>query len=448
MLFDTDQQVIFVEDDEALRTATLQTLELAGLRVRAFASADAAITAIGADFGGAVVSDIRMRGMDGLQLFAQVHAIDADIPVILVTGHADVAMAINALRDGVFDFLTKPFAADQLVASTRRALEKRLLVLDNRRLRAAAEAQDEMGPLIGDSPMIARLRATIRQLAALDIDVLVEGETGTGKELVAQMLHRLSRRRNMPLVAVNCAALPEALAETELFGHAADSVPQSRFARAGQIETSHRGMLLLDDIDGMALTVQAKLLRVLEARSVQPIGAANPRPIDLRVIATSKTDLETMVQNGRFRSDLLYRLNAVRLRLPPLRERREDIAGLFSVFVAEARQRLGTREFKLTDATRRYLTGHDWPGNVRELKNYAVTSVLGLADAPGKRTDERIALNERLRRYEASVIEDALRSTGGNVTAAQALLMVPRKTLYEKMARLSIDVARYRVRRS
>jgi two-component system C4-dicarboxylate transport response regulator DctD len=448
MLFETDQHVLFVEDDEALRTATVQALELAGLRVRAFASADAAILAVQPGFGGAIVSDIRMRGMDGLQFFARVRAIDPDIPVILVTGHADVAMAIGALREGAFDFLTKPFATEQLVAATRRALEKRLLVLDNRRLRALAEAQDNMGPLIGDSPALARLRATIRQLAGLDIDVLIEGETGTGKELVAQLLHRLSRRRERPFVAVNCGALPEALAETLLFGHAADMVAYSRSARAGQIEASHRGILLLDDIDSMALPVQAKLLRVLEARAVQPVGATAPRAVDLRVIATSKVDLGLLVQDGRFRSDLFYRLNAVRLRLPPLRERREDVPLLFALFAAEARAQLGAGEFRLTEAMRRHLASHDWPGNARELKNYAVNAVLGLNDAPESAAQATgFPLAERLRRYEASVIEEVLRATGGNVSAARAILMVPRKTLYEKLARLSIDPARFRTRR-
>jgi two-component system C4-dicarboxylate transport response regulator DctD len=446
MLFDTAQQVIFIEDDEALRTATVQTLELAGLTVRAFASADTAIAAIDARFGGVIVSDIRMRGMDGLQLFAAVRAIDADIPVILITGHADVTMAVGALREGAFDFLTKPFAADYLVAAVRRALEKRLLLLDNRRLRALAEAQEDMGPLIGDSPAIAHLRSTIRQLAALDIDVLVEGETGTGKKLVARMLHRLSQRRNGPLVAVNCSALPVEIAESTLFGHAADTPPHRALRRGGQIAASHQGLLLLEDIDSLAAQVQAGLLRVLEDRSVQPPGASAPRPIDLRVMATCRTDLESLVRQDRFRSDLFYRLNAVRLRLPPLRARREDVPQLFALFVAEARKQTGVGEFRLTDAMRRHLTGHDWPGNARELKNYATRCVLGLTADPPADNAEQPALGERLRRFEATIIEDALRATGGNVSATVARLQVPRKTLYEKMARLAIDPARFRHR--
>lgn len=448
MLFATHQPVCFIEDDPALRDATVQTLELAGFSVEAFASADRALPSIGPDFAGAIISDIRMRGMDGLQLFARVRAIDPDIPVILVTGHADVAMAVGALREGAFDFITKPFATDHLIAATRRALEKRLLVLDNRRLRAAAEAQGEADPLIGESAAIARLRATIRQVAASDIDVLVEGETGTGKELVATMIHRLSRRRSSPFIAVNCGALPEALAETELFGHAADSVPHTRLARAGQIESSSGGTLLLDEIDSMPLPVQSKLLRVLEEREVQPIGAPRPRGVDLRVIATSKADLAELVTEGRFRQDLFYRLNVVRLQVPPLRDRREDIAPLFALFVEEARARAGGAGFTLTEAVQRHLTSHDWPGNVRELRNYAVQAVLGFTQAPLARPDAgRYPLAERVRRFEASVIEDVLRQTGGNVTAAQAILHTPRKTLYEKMARHAIDAADFRRKR-
>jgi len=227
-------QVIFVEDDDALRQATAQALELAGIDVLPFARADHAMAAVTRDFAGAIVSDIRMPHMDGLELLAAVRAIDADIPVILITGHGDIAMAVGAMRDGAADFLTKPFATDHLVAAVRRSLDHRALVMDNRRLRLLAE-QPADDPLIGDSPVMQRLRHVVRQLAEADIDVLVEGETGTGKELVATLLHRWGRRRARPLMAVNCGALSEGLAEIELFGHASDSVPHTRLSRVGQI---------------------------------------------------------------------------------------------------------------------------------------------------------------------------------------------------------------------
>lgn len=446
MLFPTEQSIFFVEDDAPLRQATIQTLELAGLSVRPFASATEALPEIRPDFAGAIISDIRMPGIDGLQLLERVRAIDPDIPVILITGHADVAMAVGALRDGAFDFLTKPFATDHLVAAANKALEKRLLVLDNRRLRAAAEV-DEGGPLIGDSAAMVQLRSTIRQLALADIDVLVEGETGTGKELAALLLHRMGTRRSRPFIAVNCGALPEALAEVGLFGHAADSVPHTRLARVGQIEASSGGTLLLDEIDSMALPLQSRLLRVLEEREVHPIGDTRPRSVDLRVIATTKTDLADAAMHGRFRPDLYYRLNLVRLRVPPLRERPEDIASLFARFVEEAKQQAGVTEFLLTDAMRRHLRSHDWPGNVRELRNFAFGAVLGLAEpAAAVPAGPRPSLPSRVNQFEAQAIEEALRATGGSVAAALPLLGIPRKTFYDKVARLGIRVEDFRTR--
>ena len=445
MLFPTEQSIFFVEDDAQLRAATIQTLQLAGLTVRPFASATEALPEIRADFTGAIISDIRMPGIDGLQLLERVRTIDPDIPVILITGHADVAMAVGALRDGAFDFLTKPFAADHLVAAAGKALEKRLLVLDNRRLRAAAAAVDEAGPLIGDSAPMVQLRGTIRQLALADIDVLVEGETGTGKELVALLLHRLGARRSRPFIAVNCGALPEAIAEVELFGHAADSVPHTRLARIGQIEASSGGTLLLDEIDSMAPAIQARLLRVLEEREVHPIGDTRPRSVDLRVIATTKTDLARAASEGRFRPDLYYRLNVVRLRVPPLRERGEDIASLFAGFVEEAKRQAGIPDFRLTDSVRRHLRSHDWPGNVRELRNFAFGAVLGLGEERGALpASERPDLPTRVSRFEAEAIEDALRATGGRVAAALPLLGIPRKTFYDKIARLGITIDDFR----
>ncbi|RDE07053.1 sigma-54-dependent transcriptional regulator [Sphingomonas aracearum] len=435
--------LLFVEDDDALRTATVQLLELAGFDVTAFADAESALAAVTPDFAGAVVTDIRMARMDGLELAAAIRGVDAEIPVILVTGHGDVPMAVAALRDGAFDFLAKPFAADHLVASLTRAVERRRLVLDNRALRAAMAAAEADSPLIGASPAMVRLRASIRQLAGADLDVLVEGETGTGKELVSVLLHRQGPRRARPFVAVNCAALPEGLAEIELFGHAADSVPHSRLARDGRIVASSGGTLLLDEVDSMPLAMQARLLRVLEEREVQPIGADRPQPVNLRVVATSKSDLSALVEQGRFRADLLYRLSTVRLRVPPVRERGDDVLLLFAAFVAEARAELG-REVRLPDGAADRLRTHDWPGNVRELRNHAFAVVLGMEGATQGEAAPLPPLAARVAAFEAGAIEEALRRTGGQVTRAIDLLGLPRKTFYDKVNRLGIDVASFR----
>ena len=441
--FVTRQHVIFVDDDDALRAATTQSLELADIEVHAFAEAGAALAEIDEAFAGAVVTDIRMPRIDGLEFFARIRAVDPDIPVILITGHADVPMAIGALKGGAFDFLSKPYATDHLVASVRKALETRRLILDNRILRAAAETSVD-SPLIGDSPAMAQLRATILQIARADIDVLVEGETGTGKELAALLLHRKGPRSGRPFVAVDCGALPEQLAEVELFGHDRAAVGYGAIAREGRIEQADRGTLFLDGIDNMPLAIQAALLRVVEERKVQPIGAAEPRSVDLRIVASARGDLHAAVRAGTFREDLFYRLNVVRLRMPPLRERKSDIPQLFAHFVEEATGRMGAQDFRMSDAARRHLIEHDWPGNVRELRNFAYSEVLGIAPRAAAATEAMPTLPERIAQFEAHAIRDALASTGGDMTATLAILQIPRKTLYDKIARHGIDPKSYR----
>ncbi|MBB4101330.1 sigma-54-dependent transcriptional regulator [Sphingomonas kyeonggiensis] len=444
MLAPDNATVMFVEDDEQLRHATVQTLELAGLNVLPFERAAPALARLSPDFPGVVVSDIRMPGMDGLELLGRIRAIDSDIPVLLVTGHGDVPMAVSALHDGAFDFIPKPFAAERLLMAVRRALDRRALVMENRRLRAAAAAVAQEGsPLIGESPAIVRLRAMIGQLGETDVDILLEGETGTGKELVARMLHRSSRRRGKPFVAVNCAALSEGLAEIELFGHAADSVPHTRLSRVGRIASSSGGTLLLDEIDSMPLAMQARLLRVLEEREVQPIGAERPEAVDLRVIATAKEDVGRAVAEGRFRADLYYRLATMRLRVPALRECGGDVFLLFAAFIEEAKQQLGVGEVGLDAGVHAHLAGYPWPGNVRELRNFAFEVASGRASLEMQGVAGQ-DLPTRLARFEENLIRDALRRHGGRVSRALGELGVPRKTLYDKIARLGIDLAEFK----
>jgi two-component system C4-dicarboxylate transport response regulator DctD len=289
-----------------------------------------------------------------------------------------------------------------------------------------------------------RLRQVIRQLAEADIDVLVEGETGTGKELVATLLHRWGRRRARPLVAVNCGALPEGLAEIDLFGHASDSVPHTRLSRVGQIAASSGGTLLLDEIDSMPLAMQARLLRVLEEREVHPIGAERPEPVDLRVVATSKIDLAEAVRAGQFRADLLYRLSTARIRVPPLRERGDDVLALFALFAREAAEQFDRTDWSIDAATRARLGHHDWPGNVRELRNAAIEAVLGVVDQSGAGRAASRSLPLRVADYEAGEIRAALKASQGRIPPVLAALGLPRKTLYDKMARYGIVPGDYR----
>ncbi len=438
-------QVAFVDDDDDLRGANVQSLQLAGFEVMGFASAEAAATALPADFPGVVVTDIRMPGMDGRQLFRELRERDEDLPVILVTGHADLAEAVEAMHEGAYDYLAKPFGPDRLISSVRRALDKRRLVLDNRRLIEAATRAEADGALIGETATIERLRSTIRQVAGANIDVLIEGETGTGKEVVARLLHRSSRRRSQPFVPVAFAAMPDQMVESELFGHEAGAFNGAIRRRVGRIEVSHRGTLFLDEIESMPQATQGKLLRVLEEREVTPLGGNDVRSVDLRIVAAAKGDLRELVDRGEFRSDLFYRLDVVRIRIAPLRERRADIPLLFGHFLTEAAERFKRDRPKLTDSVRLHLLNHDWPGNVRELSHFAERVALGVADLGAAETVEQFgSLPRRMDAFEEQLLRESLDIHGGEVREAAAALGIPRKTLYDKINKYGIDLKQHR----
>ncbi|MBY3152563.1 sigma-54-dependent transcriptional regulator [Rhizobium laguerreae] len=438
--------VALIDDDKDLRRATAQTLELAGFSVSAYDGAKAALADLPADFAGPVVTDIRMPEIDGLQLFATLQGMDVDLPVILMTGHGDIPMAVQAIQDGAYDFIAKPFAADRLVQSVRRASEKRRLILENRMLRKAAEDAQENLPLIGQTPVMENLRNILRHIADTDVDVLVAGETGSGKEVVAQLLHQWSHRRKGNFVALNCGALPETVIESELFGHEAGAFTGAQKRRTGRIEHASGGTLFLDEIESMPAATQIKMLRVLEMREITPLGTNEVRPVDLRVVAAAKIDLGDPSVRGDFREDLYYRLNVVTISIPPLRERRDDIPLLFSHFAARAAERFRRDVPPLSPDMRRHLASHPWPGNVRELSHYAERVVLGVegggtaAVAP-QPTDA--TLPERLERYEAEIIRDALSANDGDVRRTIEALGIPRKTFYDKLQRHGINRGGY-----
>ncbi|ENN88139.1 C4-dicarboxylate transport transcriptional regulatory protein dctD [Rhizobium freirei PRF 81] len=436
--------VFLIDDDKDLLKATKQTLELAGFAVSAFSAAGDALRALEPDFAGVVVSDIRMPQMDGQQLFACIKERDADLPVILMTGHGDIPMAVQAIQDGAYDFIAKPFATDRLVQSVRRATEKRRLVLENRSLRVAVEQAQGDLPLIGQTPAMERLRHTLRQIADTDVDVLVTGETGSGKEVVASLLHRWSRRAKGNFVALNCGALPETVIESELFGHEPGAFTGAQKKRVGRIEHSSAGTLFLDEIESMPPAIQVQMLRVLEMREVTPLGTNEVRPVDLRVVAAAKVDLGDPAQRGDFREDLYYRLNVVTLSIPPLRERRDDIPLLFSYFAERAANRFKREAPAISSTVRHHLLQHDWPGNVRELSHFAERLVLGLETAatskPGEAPamDTALSLPARVERYEADLIRETLSQNNGDVRRTIEALGIPRKTFYDKLQRHGI----------
>ncbi len=435
--------VLLVDDEEELRRSTAQSLDLAGFSVRDFGGADRALDLVTQGFNGVLITDIRMPGMDGMSLMSRVREIDPDIPVILATGHGDVQLAVKAMREGAYDFIEKPFNSQVLADVTARAIDRRRLVLENRRLRAVAGKRDDIeARLPGRTQAMIDLRYRLRAVAPTDADVLFIGDTGTGKEVAARALHDLSGRATKPFVAINCAALPANLIESELFGHEAGSFPGALRARYGKFEHARGGTVLLDEIGSMPLDLQAKLLRVIQERVITRLGSNEAVPLDVRFIATSKSDLEAEVAAGGFRADLLYRLNVVTLRLPALSARRADVPLLFLQLVSEAAARYRRDDIEVPPQMLADLARRDWPGNVRELRNAADRFVLGLGIAP---TEDDAAplhssrLTDRVAQFERGIIAGALVASGGNLKPVYESLGISRKTLYEKMQKYGLD---------
>ncbi|MDK1491840.1 sigma-54 dependent transcriptional regulator [Sinorhizobium sp. 7-81] len=439
----TESRVLLVDDEDELRHSSAQALELAGFRVDTFASAEHALEFIGFSFSGVVISDIRMPGMDGMTFLQRIREIDAEVPVILVTGHGDVQLAVRAMREGAYDFVEKPFTAQMLAGTIRRALEWRGLVLENRRLRAVAGKRDDIEQrLPGRSQAMVDLRYKVRAIGASDADTLIIGETGVGKEVVARALHDLSSRANSPFIAINCAALPETLIESELFGHEPGAFPGALRPRYGKFEHGRGGTILLDEIGSMPFDLQAKFLRVLQERVITRLGSNEVVPLDVRFIATSKVDLEREVAAGRFRADLLYRLNVATLRVPPLAHRRSDIPLLFMQLVRESAARYGRDDVEISPALASEIAERDWPGNVRELRNAAERFVLGLEAEQDDATSARpngTRLADKVAAFEKSLIASALAAHGGALKPVYESLGISRKTLYEKMQKFGLD---------
>jgi two-component system, NtrC family, C4-dicarboxylate transport response regulator DctD len=440
-------QVLFIEDDAVVRKGAKQSLELAGLSVCACATAEEALPHLTPEFAGIVLSDIKLPGIDGLKLLEIAIAQDPHLPVILVTGHGDVSMAVGAMRQGAYDFIEKPFTADLLVEVCRRALDKRRLVLENMNLRRQLEQRAGIeARIVGRSAAMAKVRQLVLNLAPKAADIIILGETGTGKELVARCLHDFSERREHPFVAINCGALPESIFESELFGHEEGAFTGAQRQRIGKIEYANGGTLFLDEIESMPLALQVKLLRVLQERKVERLGSNKLISVNFRVIAAAKDDLGELAEQGKFRADLYYRLNVASLSLPPLRNRREDIPLLFEFFVLQAALRYGQPAALISSALLASLMAARWAGNVRELHNTAERFVLGLLDETlspsGLRREASLA--EQVDDFERAIIEDALRRHGGNIVAAADSLRLPKKTLYDKLKRFEISTEQFR----
>lgn len=435
-------QAILIEDEAALRLATTQTLELGGFSVSAFASAEEAQASLRADFDGVVVTDVRLPGRSGLELLEQVAALDAELPVIVVTGHGDVSMAVAAMRSGAYDFIEKPFAAERLLDGVRRAQERRRLVLENRRMKTAWALHPDTPQLVGRSEAIERLKVMVRNIAPAGVDILINGQTGTGKEVVARLIHAASGRKGN-FVAINCGALPESVFESEMFGHEAGSFTGAHKRRIGKLEYANGGTVFLDEIESMPMSLQVKLLRVLQERRLERLGGNEGIAVDFRIVAASKADLLQLSAQGQFREDLYYRIGVATLDLPRLSERREDIPLLLAHFTFDAAQRFGRPVPTWTALQMAQWQAADWPGNVRELRNFAERLVLGIepGTAPAISAAAQ-SLPQQVDAYESDLIERTLDAAGGNVAAAAEQLGVPRKTLYDKLKKYQLPAGR------
>jgi two-component system, NtrC family, C4-dicarboxylate transport response regulator DctD len=441
-------RVLVVEDDPAVLLGTQQALQLADFDVEPFADAESALTSVVPDVPAIIICDVKLPGLDGLGLLAKAQSIDRDLAVILITGHGDVAMAVNAMRLGAYDFVEKPFPPGRLVEMARRAAENRRLILQVRALRA--QLADQCGlesSILGSSPGIRRVRQFVLDLAGPPANVLIQGETGTGKELVARSMHQHSPRSSKPFVAINCGCVPEQLFESEMFGYEPGAFTDASHRRIGKIQHASGGTLFLDEIESMPAALQVKLLRVLQEQKVERLGSNELIPVDVRIIAASKANLKELAESGHFRGDLLYRLNVAVVDIPPLRDRMEDIPLLFEHFVVDAARRHNRPMPVITVPQLKELMSHDWPGNVRELRNVADRFVLGLLDdsvsvLPGWRL-QKVSLGDQINRFERVLIEGALAEHHGNASLVCRSLGIPKRTLYDKMRKLGLSTEEF-----
>ena len=433
--------VLIVEDDPHVLLGCQQALALDDIQSQGVSSAEQALALVGDNFPGIVISDIRLPGIDGLELLKRLKARDHSLPVVLITGHGDISMAVGAMRDGAYDFMEKPFSPERLVDAARRALEQRGLAREVWSLRRQlAERESLEGRIIGRSPAMQQLRELIANVADTSANVLIEGETGTGKELVARCLHDFSRRQPKQFVALNCGGLPENLFESEIFGHEANAFTGAGKRRIGKIEHADGGTLFLDEVESMPLNLQIKLLRVLQERTLERLGSNQSIDVDCRVIAATKSDLDQLSKASQFRSDLYYRLNVVTLELPPLRERREDILQLFEYFLQQSSKLIDRAPPELDNQTLSSLMSHDWPGNVRELRNVAERFALGLPafNKAGSNVAQGLGFSEAVEAFERNLLSDALQRSGGNLTQASQELGMAKTTLFDKVKKYGL----------
>jgi DNA-binding NtrC family response regulator len=442
--------ILIVEDDAAMRDMLREALEEDGYACEAVAGGRAGIERVKKGGVDLVISDVKMPDLDGLDMLREIKATTPSPHVIAITAFGSIDTAIRAVKLGAFDYITKPFEIDQLILSVEKALAERALRSEVMRLRAEVQRSYRFDEIVGKSAAMQEVFGLIRRLAGSSSTVLVTGESGTGKELVAKSIHFNSPRKGRPFVPLNCAAIPDTLMESELFGHKRGAFTDARNDRAGLFVEADGGTMFLDEIAELSPTLQAKLLRVLQEGEIRPLGASRAERVDVRVIAATNKDLEVRLKSGAFREDLYYRLNVIHIHLPPLRERAEDLLALLEHFLSVCGARAGKEVRGLNEAAKKALLSHTWPGNVRELENTIERAVALCEGGVIRAEDLPAAVRERrggepdtlqaalargltLAEVEREFIQRVLTAEGGNKTRAAQRLGLDRKTLYRKL---------------
>ena len=445
------RRVLVVDDEENIRLVLRTLLKKHGYQVATAESAEGALAQLESFDPDFVLADVRMNGMTGLELCAELKARASLATVILMSAYGSVDLAIEAMKAGAYDYISKPFKQDEVLLALTKVEERESLRRENRALKQAIRKEQTFHGILGKSEAIGKVFATIEKVADHKTTVLIQGESGTGKELVARALHDGSSRKDKPFVPVNCGAIPETLLESELFGHKKGAFTDAHADKKGLFAEANQGTLFLDEIGELPLSLQVKLLRVLQEGRVRPLGATRDQEVDVRVIAATVRDLRREVQEKRFREDLYYRLNVLQLNVPPLRDRREDIALLVEHFIERNNGRLGTKIRDVEPRARKLLFNYPWPGNVRELENtveravvLAEGDVITVADLPERMREPadpvaaslstgELSIKKTSRFMEETLIRRALEQTGGNRTAASKLLEISHRALLYKI---------------
>ena len=438
--------ILVVDDEPAVRDSLCSWFQKDGYYADTAADAVEALKKLSERSWDIILLDIKMPNISGMELLARIKQIDPDIVVIMMTAYASVDTAVEALKGGAFDYVVKPIDPDDLSRIVQKAAEQRTLKRENLRLRTAIEDIAPEDELLGESPQIREIRDIIDSVSQTDVGVLIRGDSGTGKELVARLIHAKSARRFFPLVAVNCGALPESLLESALFGHEKGSFTGAQYKHRGKLEVANGGTLFLDEVGTIDMRTQVDLLRVLDTKQFTRIGGNQVVSVDFRVICATNEDLEALVNGGKFREDFYYRINVFPIVVPPLRERREDIRLFVDHFVGRYARNIRKRKITIADEAMDTLIDYDWPGNVRELKNAIERAVVVCKGNEIKRNDLPLQVNSDTKRerpsslaaMECDHIRDMLGRSSWNITRTARELGIDRVTLYNKIKKYGL----------